>query len=249
MDENEDCTSCRVLYNQIVSKFKLAVLQSPDVYTEAFCAGLVDLAKVSTLYPIDVMALDRTVRSVQGGGEFRLVVYFFDRNKMFLGILHERQSVPADTAKGLFPTLWSTQQKDAKRVCLYSKDELAGITRRVTSDQFYYDGVPETNLGYIRSSNPHEHRVFDLTAWLNALTGLRKYPVLNVWCYANANANAIEKRFAVEVITDCKKLKPETKHIEDRESHRTGFSLLTVSIVGVIGSSLALWMLSFMMLS
>ena len=247
MGEVEDCTSCRNLYNLIASKFKLTVLRSSDVYTEAFCAGLVDLGKVSTLYPIDVMALDRIVRSVQDGGGLRLV-YFSDKNKMFLGILHERQSMPADTGKGLFPTVWSTQQKDEKRVCLYSKDELASITRRATSNQFYYDGVPETNLGYIKSSNPHEHRVFDLTAWLNALTGLRKYSVLNVWCYVNANANAIEKHFAVEVITDCKKLESETKQSEDRQSYRTGLSLLKVSIVGVIGSSLALWMLSLMML-
>ena len=88
MDEIEDCVACRFLHNQIVSKFRLTVLRSSDVYTEAFCTLLVDLAKVSTLYPIDVMALDRTVRSVQDGGGFRLVVYFFDQTKMFLGILH-----------------------------------------------------------------------------------------------------------------------------------------------------------------
>lgn len=249
MDETDDCASCLLLYKLITSKLKLVVLRCSDVYTEAFCTGLVDLAKVSTLYPIDVMALDRIVRSVQGGGKFRLVVYFFDKSKMFLGVLHERQSIPSDTGKGFFPTVQSTQRKDEKRVCLYSKEELANITRRVTSDHFQYDGVPETNFGYIKSSDPREHPVFDLTAWLNALTGLRKYSVLNVWCYVNANANALEKRFAVEVITDCKKLASETKQIEDRQSYHTGISLLTVSIVGVIGSSLALWMLSFMMLS
>lgn len=249
MDEIEDCKSCQVLYNLIASKFKLTVSRSSDVYTEACCVGLVDLAQVSTLYPIDVMALDRITRNVKGNGIFRLVVYFSDKNKMCLGILHERQSMPDDTEKGLLPTVWSTQPKDEKRVCLYSKEELANMTRQVTSDRFHYDGVPDTNLGYIKSSNPREHRVFDLTEWLNALTGLKKYSVLDVWCYANANANAIEKRFAVEVITDSKKLESETKQIEDRQSYRTGLSWLTVSIVGVIASSLALWVLSFTILS
>lgn len=247
MDEIEDCTSCQFLYSRIASKFKLTVLRSSDVYTQAFCVGLVDLAKVSTLCPIDAMALDRNVRNVKGGGRFRLVVYFYDKNKMYLGILHERQSITDDAQNGLFPEVWSIQKTNKRGMCLYNKEELDSITRRVTSGQFCYDAVPNANFGYIKSLNPREHGVFDLTAWLNALTGLRKYPVLNVWCYANANARAIEKRFAVEVITDCKKLESETKQIEERRTYRTGLSLLTVSIVGVIGSSLALWMLSFMM--
>lgn len=51
--------------------------------------------------------------------------------------------------------------------------------------------------------------------WLNVLIGLRKYLVLNVWCYVNVNVNVIEKCFVVEVIIDCKKLKFEIKYIED----------------------------------
>lgn len=53
--------------------------------------------------------------------------------------------------------------------------------------------------------------MFDLTEWLNALIGLKKYFVLDVWCYVNVNVNVIEKRFVVEVIIDFKKLEFETK--------------------------------------
>lgn len=47
--------------------------------------------------------------------------------------------------------------------------------------------------------------------WLNVLIGLKKYFVLDVWCYVNVNVNVIEKCFVVEVIIDFKKLEFEMK--------------------------------------
>ena len=245
MDAIEDCASCRVLYESLASKFTLTVSQSPDAWTQEFCVGLVDLARVSPLQPIDVMALDRCARNVKGEGHFSLVVHFSEKNGMCLGILHAPGSIPMDAHKGESSSIRTTQKSGQKRVCLHVKEHLANVTREATSGHFYYDEVADTNLGYIASSNPREHQVFELTSWLNALTGLQNHSVLNVWCYANANASVLEKRFAVEVIADCKELKPETKRADARLSNGTGISWLTVSIVGVITSSLLSWILSF----
>ena len=244
MDTTEDCASCQGLYHTIASKFKLTVFQSSELWTQAFCAGLVDLASISPMQPIDILELDRITRNAKGEGRFWLAVFFSYKKGMCLGILHARELSAADeiepegTQSG--PAKW---QRIEKRTCLYEREVLEEMTRQVTAGRFHYVGESNANLGYITSSDPREYKVLDLTAWLQALFRLNTYAVLGVWCYTNASA--VEKCFAVEVVTDCEELKSVTKQIGERQRYRGYRSWLTHVVVGIIVSSLLLWILSF----
>lgn len=237
MDLMEDCASCERLYTLVATKFKLTVLRSPELWTQAYCVGLVDLTNISTMYPIDIMALYRTMRSVECEGRFCLVAYSLDKHGMCLGIIHAPQSSTDSLPTEEDSSGDTTWRKGEQRACHYDEEVLAAITRQVSADRFYYDPEPNTNLGYIRSTNPREHPVFDLTAWLDALFRLKAYTVLGVWCYANAASP--EKCLALEVATDRKEEVYACKRAEG------GLTRIVVSIVGVIISCSLLWILSF----
>lgn len=206
MDPTERCTCCDAIYDAIHEQFKMDVLRASKRSTPDYCVGFLDLDEISPLYPVDVLTINHTIRSIETEGRLCLVVFGTERHGMRLGILHESTTTEPKAVETPPTTTW---QRGEPRSCLCNESVIANAVSKVAGGRVVYNATPETNLGKITCTDVRSHPMFDITAWIQELTEMSKYSIRGVWCYFNSSAS--DHSFAVEVVTGLKVLEQENK--------------------------------------
>ena len=185
MDPTKKCMCCDTLFDEIAKTTKLEMIRASTTWTQDCCVGFLDLSKISILHPLDIMELNHAMRYLQPRERFRLVAFVSNNHDKRLGIIHDRGYTESETC--LDTTEPSSWKRGEPRLCLYDEDTLADVTRKTSRDTFFFNVIPESNLGKITCRNPQSQPVFDFTAWIDELTRLGKYRIRRIWCYFNWN--------------------------------------------------------------
>ena len=200
MDHTEQCTCCSALFDTITKTFKIEVIRASATWSQDCCVGFLDLSKIPTLRPLDIMALNHTMRSFRPGERFRLVAFANESHGKCMGILHDRTSTESGTRpESVEPPPTSSWKRGEPRLCLYDEDTLAEVTHKATNGGFVYSVIPGSHLAKVTCEDPHSHPMFDFTEWIHELTLLGRYRIRGIWCYFNSRVH--DHRFSVEIVT------------------------------------------------
>ena len=206
MDPVERCTCCDAVFDAIREQFKMDVLRASKRYMQDYCVGFIDLDKISSLYPVDVLTINHTIQSIETEGRLCLVAFGTEKHGMRLGIIHESTTTEA---KAVEPPPTTTWQRGEPRVCLCDESVIADAVSKVAGSKVVYSATPGTNLGKIRCQDVRSNPMFDFTAWIHELTGMTEYSIRGIWCYFNPSV--LDHSFAVEVVTGSRELEQENK--------------------------------------
>lgn len=214
MDLSEKCTSCDTLFDTIAKTSRLEVIRATTTWRQECCVGFLDLSKLSVIQPLNIMALNHTIQSLQSWERFRLVAFTNDNHVKCLGIIHDRRFTEYESSRDMTdPPPTPSWQRGEPRMCLYDEETLAEVTRKVSKGNFMFSVIPGSNLGTITCQCPVSNPMFDLTAWIDELTRLGKYRIQGIWCFLNVNVP--DHSFYVEVVTSCDEQRQE-REIQQR---------------------------------
>ena len=132
MDISEKCTSCDTLFDTIAKTRRLEVIRATTTRRQDCCVGFLDLSKLSIIQPLDIMALNHTIQSLQPLERFRLVAFTNDNHGKCLGIIHDRRFTEYESCRDIpDPPPTPSWQRGEPRTCLYDEETLAEVTHSV----------------------------------------------------------------------------------------------------------------------